>query len=77
MFVDGLLELPGDWFDHKTDPAAAMVSGHGLTKVGLRLFCNYAMGFSEATLPSIECEREVFELVNFAGLQQGQIDTDI
>jgi len=77
MFVDGELQLPGEWFDHKTDPDAAMVSGPDLTHVGLRLFSNRAMGFSEATLPSIEREREVFELVNFAGLQQGQVDTDI
>lgn len=32
------------------------------------------MAFSEGRLPTLEAEQEVFDLVNFGGLRQGEVD---
>jgi uncharacterized protein with ParB-like and HNH nuclease domain len=69
MFFDGLLKVPGEWFGQSGE-----VSYQDLSEVQQRRFSNIPIPFSEGGLSSEEEEREVFELVNFGGVPQGEMD---
>lgn len=68
-FLDDVLEVPGEWFG-LTGP----VKWSGLSVVQQRFFKNTPLGFTEGRLPSLAAEQEVFDLVNFGGLAQGETD---
>ncbi len=70
-FVDSQLDVPGEWFGLG---ASHDVFFRHLDKPKQSRFRHQTMGFSEGTLPDIDSEREVFELVNFGGVPQGQSD---
>ena len=72
MFVKGTLLVPGEWFDL----GYRLASFDNLSRSQQRRFENHPMPFSEGRLKTIEREQEVFELVNFGGLRQGEVDAE-
>jgi hypothetical protein len=78
MFFFDKLAVPGEWFDEKylvrKDGGDVVFSS--LSVVGQRLFKNLPMAFSEAAIDSLGGEKEVFDLVNYGGIQQGEVDCD-
>lgn len=70
MFIGSDLPVPAAWFDAgKGDVVFEL-----LPRVTQRRFLNQAIPFSEGRLPTLKAEQEVFDLVNFGGLAQGEID---
>lgn len=71
MFLTDQLDVPSEWFG---------IEGNSLLFSELpvarqRGFRNHPIPFCEGQLPSLEAEREVFELVNFGGVPQGESDS--
>lgn len=73
MFVRGEFAVPGGWFGLRQKK----LRFQELSQSQQRRFLNRPLAFSEGRLPSVEAEREVFDLVNFGGLRQGEVDTDV
>ncbi len=71
MFLDDELEVPGEWFGYQ-----GQVRFSGLEIVDQRKFRNMPLAFSEGTLKTLKQEKEVFELVNFGGVPQGESDLE-
>ena len=75
MWFDGLLRIPCEWLDPRWVAVPRdVVSWADLSDVGRRKFANLALPLSEGRLPTVEAEREVFELVNYGGVAQGCSD---
>jgi len=79
-FYNSDLAVPASWFEpdrvestENTDDGP-YIRYSGLTKVGQRQFSNIPIGVIEGSLSSLEEEAEVFELVNFGGVPQGETD---
>lgn len=72
MFLHGELAVPGEWFDAGSE----LVRFTHLPLRDQRHFTNSPLPFSEGRLPNLEAEQEVFDLVNFGGLAQGEVDTE-
>lgn len=68
-FVEGRLAVPGEWFDLQGE-----VTFEGLPVATQRRFRNLPILTCEGALPSLEAEQELFELINFGGVPQGQSD---
>lgn len=69
-FIEGEFSVPGKWFD-LDDPEILFSE---LPVGRRRSFKFHPLAFCEGGLPSMDAEREVFELVNFGGVPQGQTD---
>ena len=69
-FLEGKLEVPGGWFS--IDPK--LVTFDALPIARQRGFRNMPLQVAEGQLKTLEAEIEVFELVNFGGVPQGQSD---
>lgn len=69
-FLDSEFSVDGDWFDEEAD----QVFFKDLPAEKQREFRARPLGFVEGKLDSIEDEQEVFELVNFGGVPQGETD---
>lgn len=72
-FLDNELDVPGEWFGLEgpvllRDLPEAEQRGFRMT---------ITMPFAEGTLSTIGQEQEVFDLINFGGLQQGESDDDL
>lgn len=72
-FMDGQLKVPGEWFGIESQEVAFTELPVALK----RQFKQTPIAVSEGSLKSIEEEREVFELVNFGGVPQGESDLPI
>lgn len=72
MWIDGLLEVPREWFDGND----GLVRFTDLTQGQQLGFKNIPVACSEARIKTLDGEKEIFDLVNFGGLQQGEIDDD-
>lgn len=70
MFLNDELAIPGEWVGL---PDAQCVYSE-LPKAMQRHIGHRPVAFSEGTLPSIELEKEVFDLINFGGVPQGESD---
>lgn len=70
MFLNNQFKVPGEWFDH----GDGMVAFSDLTTAMQRGLKNRPLAVAEGSLRSIEEETEVFELVNFGGVPQGDSD---
>jgi hypothetical protein len=70
MFLDGVLAVPGEWFGYDQ----AEVRWGNLSIPEQRGFRQRSIAVSEGQLPTIEHERQVFDLVNFGGIAQGERD---
>lgn len=69
-FMDGGLEVPAEWFG--LNPG--MVAFPALEPRHQRRFRHTPVPVCEGRLESLKAEQEVFELVNFGGVPQGQSD---
>ncbi|TWT58936.1 hypothetical protein KOR42_23230 [Thalassoglobus neptunius] len=69
-FLSGTFSVPGEWFGDEREEARFPE----LSIVSQRVFKNIPIPVSEGRLPTLEDEEEVFRLVNFGGLRQGETD---
>jgi hypothetical protein len=78
-FMRGTLFVPSCWFphDHLKFHSDAEVCWLGLTVLGQRSFKANSIQISEAVIDTLAGEQEVFDLINFGGLAQGEVDSDI
>jgi hypothetical protein len=70
MFFNNTLTVPGNWFGDSRD----WIRFNELSEGQQRRFQNKPLPFSEGRLPDLAAEQQVFDLVNFGGLRQGEID---
>ncbi len=79
MFFDDKFSVPTDWFapDRIRKQSGGEVFYSELTKATQRKLCNCPVPFCEARVSSLEEEKEIFELINFGGVQQGEVDDDL
>lgn len=79
MFLTNNLAVPADWFPshwvRTCDDDVSVTFGH-LMPVGQRNVCKKSIAVSEGRLDTIEAEKEVFDLINFGGLAQGEVDAE-
>lgn len=77
LFFTDLLAVPVEWFD-LVDCASnkEFVLFSDLTRRGQRRFENLPLATAETLLKTEDEERMVFELVNFGGLAQGEVDSE-
>lgn len=68
-FLSGELDIPAEWFGLK-----GRVKFTDLPIGRMRRIENSPIAFSEGKLATMEEEQEVFELVNFGGVPQGESD---
>lgn len=71
MFLNNELEVPGKWFGLEGE-----ITFDVLPIAQKRRFRGHAIGFSEGKLESLEQEIEVFELINYGGVPQGETDNE-
>jgi hypothetical protein len=69
-FLRGQLPVPGEWFG--TD--ATWVTFEALPRHTQIKFENRPIAFSEASVATVAAEKEIFDLINFGGVPQGQSD---
>lgn len=69
MWFQDKLAVPGEWFD-----LTGEVLFSQLSLPLQRYFRQHPIPFCEAQLPSLEAEQEVFDLINFGGVPQGETD---
>jgi len=69
-FLESRLPVPGEWFGVDAENVTFL----HLPVADQRRFKMTPIQFCEGRLTSLEAERQVFELVNFGGVQQGQSD---
>lgn len=72
-FVDGKFTVPGDWFDED----AEWVRFPDLPKPKQLHFMHRPVAVAEGKLKTLDAERELFDLLNFGGLAQGETDDDL
>ncbi|CAB4191711.1 Domain of unknown function DUF262 [uncultured Caudovirales phage] len=72
MFLDSELAVPAEWFGETG--AGDTITFSRLQMVNQRRFRNSTLAFSEGALPDLASEKEVFDLVNFGGVPQGESD---
>jgi hypothetical protein len=77
MFLNDELLVPSEWFNEwHVETDSELCSFKSLSKVGKRCFGNMPIAVSEGRLKTIEEEKEVFDLINFGGLAQGEVDSE-
>ncbi len=72
-FVDGKFTVPGHWFD--VDAEEVLFTE--LDKPNQLHFKHRPIAVSEAKLATLDEEREMFDLINFGGVAQGDTDDDL
>ncbi len=72
-FVDGKFSVPGEWFDMDAEE----VLFTELDKPNQLHFKHRPIAVSEAKLATLDEEREMFDLINFGGVAQGDVDDDL
>lgn len=70
------LTVPGEWFGVESAVSHGMIVFSDLPINRQRGFRNHPIPFTEGQLGSLDEEREVFDLVNFGGVPQGQTDLE-
>lgn len=70
-FLQDRFSVPGDWFTSSVD-----VYYSDLDQALRRRLGNMPIATTEAKLPSLNAEKQVFDLVNFGGVPQGGVDAD-
>ena len=69
-FLNSVFAVPGEWFDEERE----FIFFNQLPMAKQRGFRNHPIGVAEGSLESLDQEAEVFDLVNFGGVPQGQSD---
>lgn len=78
-FLLGGFSLDGAWFTHADSgrPMEGWVFHSDLDLATQRRLKHLTIGVCEGRMASMDAERELFELVNFGGLAQGDVDPDL
>jgi len=77
-FIDGHFTVPADWFADTDVPAGVVeVRFPDLAISARRSFTLRPVSLIEASVPTVEEEEEIFNLINFGGLAQGETDADL
>jgi hypothetical protein len=71
LFLNDKLEVPAEWFGYPQ----GMLKFSQLPTPTQRGFRMHTLGFCEGQLDTLESEVEVFNLINFGGVAQGDSDT--
>lgn len=77
-FVRNAFGIPREWVDPRdfcTDQP--LVHYAELTLAGQRRFDDLPLATAETRVRTLDEEREIFDLINFGGLAQGEVDEDI
>lgn len=74
LFVDNAFAVPADWFQEN---ARGFTVFSDLPIPERRKFLHKGIPTHEGRFDSIESEKLVFDLINFGGLQQGEVDSDL
>ena len=69
-FLEDRLAVPGEWFGMDKD----LVKFSEISQVLQRSFKSATIQVAEGRLETEDAEKEVFEIVNFGGVPQGQTD---
>lgn len=69
-FLNSVFAVPGEWFNEEHE----LVFFNQLSNAKQRGFKNQPIGVAEGSLESLDQEAEVFDLVNFGGIPQGESD---
>ncbi len=78
MFFADRFTVPSEWFEpYHVSTGKDEVVYSELSIIGQRMFRGRGIAVSEARLGTLEDEQEVFELVNFGGIPQGERDDDL
>jgi hypothetical protein len=72
-FFDSELKVPGEWFGLEGELTFSEIAKRD-SSIKRLIELSVTMGFSEGKLRSLEEEQEVFNLVNFGGVPQGESD---
>lgn len=77
-FVDGEFSVPAEWFAERDviEQKDGEVFFSGLAIPRQRKLLNGPVAFCEARAENLEQEQHIFELINFGGLAQGEVDQD-
>lgn len=75
-FANDEFAVPAEWFpgERVVESKDGMVTFSGLSPAGRRFFQNGNISCSETRVPTVEAEREIFDLINFGGVPQGESD---
>lgn len=78
-FVDNKISIPREWIttpygEDTVAVGAERILFEDLTEVGKRVVRSLPVPVSHTQLDTVEQEKEVFELVNFGGVAQGESD---
>ncbi|CAN5625196.1 hypothetical protein BH09ACT8_BH09ACT8_51190 [soil metagenome] len=73
-FVANQFSVPHQWWD---DAAAGSVFFADLTLPQQRGVRNVPMAVAEGHFATLDQERELFDLINFGGVRQGEVDADL
>ena len=77
-FVEGRLTVPAWWFPAADRRSSAdEVTFTDLSAARQRFFKRLPLACSEARLSSLAAEKDVFDLINFGGVAQGDVDADL
>lgn len=72
QFMDGIFGIPGEWVD--AGPGIVLCTELGLPfQRGLR---NVPLPVAEGHFKTLAQEQELFDLINFGGVAQGEVDED-
>lgn len=78
MFLDNEISIPSCWIESSNATSRRThVTYESLSIANQRRFRQMTISVAEARLPTLACECEVFDLVNFGGLKQGEKDEDV
>lgn len=72
-FLNSGFSVPGSWWDEEADGDVVF---NDLTPGRQRGFMNTPIPVAEGQFATLEAERELFDLLNFGGLSQGETDYD-
>lgn len=73
-FINNQFWVPQQWWE---DDADGSVYYRDLTLPQQRGFRNVPIPVAEGQFTTLDQERELFDLINFGGLQQGEVDDDL
>lgn len=78
-FVNDEYTIPREWFEEdqiEADNDKEWIVYSDLTVVGQRLFNNIPVSVLEAQVEDEDAEKELFDLINYGGVDQGDSDED-
>ena len=73
-FLAGRFAVPREWFD---EPGSGDIFFNDLAQVRQNFFRNTPLPVVEGRFATLAEEQQLFDLINFGGLAQGEVDDDL